>query len=165
MSAILFREATAHDAQPFLDYLAMIGGENHHLAFGPGVSLEQEQAVLKACRESETDDILTAWAADRLMRGRRYNRQTRPRTRHVGILAISVVKAWWGCGVAKRMMDALMTHTRENGAGKMNRGVHADKVKAIQWYKRLGFASEGRRSRAFKVGDELFDEVCMGMEL
>jgi len=94
-----------------------------------------------------------------LMRG------TRSRFRHAADLGLGVRKRFWGLGVGRALMEALIAAAREQGIARIALRVRADNARAIRLYESLGFVHEGRLVGAFVVGNQKYDDLAMALHL
>lgn len=134
-------QAQAEDAAALLEYLKIIGGETENLSFGPeGVpfSVEQEQAYLRS-QENSGDNIQYLAKAHGEIIGTASLNRKQHRMRHRGELGISLKKAYWGCGAASALMEAILVFAKENGFAQLNLEVRSDNIRAIRLYERYGF--------------------------
>lgn len=91
---------------------------------------------------------------------------------HVGVLGIGVHPEVQGLGVGRAMLEHLLTWARSHRdmdggrVRKVELGVRADNLKAIELYKALGFEVEGARRGLVRADDGTFvDSVSMALML
>jgi RimJ/RimL family protein N-acetyltransferase len=90
----------------------------------------------------------------------------RPRLRHTGELAVSVLRAYWGLGVASALIDSLLAWARDTGSiTKVNLRVRTDNRRAIDLYERKGFRFEGRVSKELLVDGVHYDNLLLGLDI
>ena len=133
--------AQAQDAAALLDYLKIIGGETDNLSFGPeGVPLdvEAEQAYLSMQAQSREHLQLLAKVNGEIIGTANLNRKQN-RMHHRAEFGISLKKAWWGCGAASALTEAVLAFARESGVEQVNLEVRSDNARAIALYEKLGF--------------------------
>lgn len=83
---------------------------------------------------------------------------------HVGVLGISIAKAWRGKGLGRPLME----HTLDRGRGLfelVELCAFATNARALALYESLGFRRWGLQPRATRRGDRYIDEVYMQLEL
>jgi ribosomal protein S18 acetylase RimI-like enzyme len=108
----------------------------------------QEQAttqnsILLVAEQGET---IIGWA---ILRGGR-----RLRTRHTGLLGITVLRPWRDRGVGTALMETLLAWAAENPiVEKVKLGVVASNERALHVYRKLGFVEEGRQPHEYKKPD------------
>ena len=121
-SLFVIERARAEDAAALLDYLKIIGGETDNLSFGAeGVplSIEEEQAYLRAQCDSADNAQYFAKVDSEIIGTASLNRRSN-RMSHRGVFGISLKKAWWGCGAASALMEAILAFAKENGFEQLN---------------------------------------------
>ena len=87
------------------------------------------------------------------------------RMRHRGEFGISLKKAWWGCGAASALAEAILAFARENGFEQLNLEVRGDNARAIRLYEKLGFRKLCTFPAFFKIGGEPVDFDLMNLEI
>lgn len=85
----------------------------------------------------------------------------RGKAHHVAWLGILVAEEWHGRGVGRALMQDLLAAADARGIVRVELDVVEDNTRAIEWYRRLGFAEEGRKRKAFDRDGRLLDLVLM----
>ena len=109
-NAFTITRARPEDAAALLDYLKIVGGETDNLSFGAeGVPLapEEEQAYLRTQVDSPDHVQYLARVDGELIGTASLNRKP-GRMRHRGVFGISLKRAWWGCGTASALTEAVL---------------------------------------------------------
>lgn len=166
-SLFVIERARAEDAAALLDYLKFIGGETDNLSFGAeGVplSIEEEQAYLRAQCDSADNAQYFAKVDGEIIGTASLNRRSN-RMSHRGVFGISLKKAWWGCGAASALMEAILAFAKENDFEQLNLEVRSDNARAIRLYKKYGFRKLCTFPRFFKINGEYIDFDLMNLEL
>ena len=156
--------ARAEDGAALLQYLKIIGGD---LSFGPeGVplSVEAEEAYLRA-QEGSADNVQYLARVDGEIIGTASLNRKPNRMRHRGEFGISLKKAWWSCGAASALAEAILAFARENGFEQLNLEVRGDNARAIRLYEKLGFRKLCTFPAFFKIGGEPVDFDLMNLEI
>jgi RimJ/RimL family protein N-acetyltransferase len=163
------RHAEPADAAAMLAYLRQMGSESSFVTFGAeGIPLGEEAEAAHIERVSKADNalFLLALADGGIIGALTFSGGDRSRTRHMGEFGVSVLKAWWGRGVASALLDAFLAWARRGGViRKINLRVRADNARAIALYERLGFVYEGRSTRDLWVDGAFHDALLMGLEI
>jgi len=163
------RRAEPGDAAAILAYLRKMGGESSFVTFGvEGIALDEEAERAFIARVAGRDNaiFLLALAADEIVGTLTFTGGEKPRTRHTGAFGVSVLRDWWGRGVGRALLQALLAWAREGGVvRKINLRVRADNDRAIRLYERLGFVREGRVTRELFVDGQFHDNLLMGLEI
>lgn len=166
-SAYTIERARPEDAAALLDYLKIIGGETDNLSFGPeGVplSVEAEQDYLRAQCGSADNVQYLARVGSEIIGTASLNRKP-GRMRHRGVFGISLKKAWWGCGAASALMEAILAFAKENGFEQLNLEVRSDNARAIHLYEKYGFRKLCTFPAFFKIRGEAVDYDLMNLTL
>ena len=163
----VIERARAEDGAALLQYLKIIGGETNNLSFGPeGVplSVEAEEGYLRA-QEGSADNAQYLAKVDGEIIGTASLNRKPNRMRHRGEFGISLKKAWWGCGAASALAEAILAFARENGFEQLNLEVRGDNARAIRLYEKLGFRKLCTFPAFFKIGGEPVDFDLMNLEI
>lgn len=166
-SLFVIERARAEDAVALLDYLKIVGGETENLSFGAeGVSLdlEAEQDHLRMQSESTDNVQYLAKVKDEIIGTASLNRKHK-RMSHRGVFGITLKKAWWGCGAASALMEAILAFAKENDFEQLNLEVRSDNARAIRLYEKYGFRKLCVFPRFFKINGEYIDFDLMNLEL
>lgn len=153
-NAFTITRARPEDAAALLDYLKIVGGETDNLSFGAdGVPLapEEEQAYLRTQVDSPDHVQYLAVQAGRM--------------RHRGVFGISLKRAWWGCGAASALTEAVLAFARENGFAQLDIEVRSDNVRAIRLYEKFGFRKLCTFPAFFRIGGQDIDFDVMLLQL
>ena len=92
------------------------------------------------------------------------NRKPR-RMSHRGEFGISLKKAWWGCGAASALTEAVLAFAKENGFEQLNLEVRSSNARAIHLYEKYGFRKLCTFPHFFKINGEYIDFDLMNLEL
>ena len=166
-SLFVIERAQPEDAAALLDYLKIAGSETENLSFGAeGVPLDQEaeQAVLRAQYSSSDNAQYLAKVDGEIIGTASLNRSPR-RMSHRGVFGISLKKAWWGCGAASALMEAILAFARENGFEQLNLEVRSDNARAIRLYEKYGFRKLCTFPHFFRINGAYIDFDLMNLEL
>ena len=166
-SLFVIERARPEEAAALLDYLKFIGGETDNLSFGAeGVplDLETEQDYLRSQCESTDNVQYLAKVKDEIIGTASLNRKHK-RMSHRGVFGISLKKAWWGCGAASALMEAILAFAKENGFEQLNLEVRSSNTRAIRLYEKHGFRKLCTFPRFFKINGEYIDFDLMNLEL
>lgn len=161
--------AEKDDVQKIIDYLMKIGGESDFLTFGKGeinLTIEEEEKIIEQCKESNNSLFIIAEIDGIVVSTLNYRGGKRKRIAHTGEFGISVLKDYWGLGIASRMMEYMIDWAKKSEVvRKINLRVRHDNVKAMKLYKKFGFVEEGRITRDFFIKGKFYDSICMGLEI
>lgn len=76
---------------------------------------------------------------------------------------IYVFSKYHGTGTGRELMTYALKHAREIGAKRMLLGTYDQNHRAVAFYQRAGFEKVGERQ--FPVGDQVFNDIVMGVRL
>ena len=85
------------------------------------------------------------------------------RQRHSAILALAVLRAHWGSGVATALLAEALAWSKQAGVTRVELTVHTTNIRAIAVYLRAGFQVEGTRRRSLLVSGRYVDEYLMSV--
>jgi len=145
-SLFVIERARAEDAAALLDYLKIVGGETENLSFGAeGVplDLETERDYLRSQCESADNVQYLAKVYGEIIGTASLNRKPQ-RMSHRGEFGISLKKAWWGCGAASALTEAVLAFAKETLLGELD--IHQDVFPVL-------FYSVTKHSSLFVSGD------------
>ena len=166
-NAFVITRARPEDAAALLAYLKIVGGETDNLSFGAeGVPLstEEEQAYLRAQADSHDHVQYLAKADGEIIGTASLNRKP-GRMRHRGVFGISLKRAWWGCGAASVLTEAVLAFARESGFAQLDIEVRSDNVRAIRLYEKFGFRKLCTFPAFFRIDGQNVDFDVMVLQL
>ena len=85
------------------------------------------------------------------------------RLKHSTTLALGVLSAHWGKGVATAMLNEALSWSRRTGITRVELTVHTTNHRAISLYERAGFQIEGTRRCSLLVSGRYVDEYLMSV--
>ena len=77
----------------------------------------------------------------------------------------SLKRAWWGCGAASALTEAVLAFARENGFAQLDIEVRSDNVRAIRLYEKFGFRKLCTFPAFFRIGGQDIDFDVMLLQL
>ncbi len=167
--ALLVRVVTTADAAPMVNFLKQVAGESDFLSFGQGevgLTVADELAMITKCLHTDNDLFLVAEIEGRIVGNLIFRGGFRVRTRHSGEFGVSVLRDYWGLGIASGLIRALIAWAEQNHwIKKINLKVREDNAGAIRLYRSFGFNEEGRVSRDFCVDGTYYRSILMGLEI
>ena len=166
---LLLREAEAGDASQALAYLNRVGGESDNLLFGKDgfpLPVEQEAAFLDRQRQEEKSLLLVGFVGEELVSIASCDALiARERVSHRASLSVTVRKEFWGLGIGRKAMEALIAFARQAGLEVLQLEVRADNTRAVALYEHLGFEKMGLYRNFMKVNGQGFDAWYMNLYL
>jgi RimJ/RimL family protein N-acetyltransferase len=166
---LLIREARGSDAGAVLEYIDLVCQETDFLTFGPGefkLTQKEEADYLEKSRGAENWLYLLALLEGKIVGSLNFAAGARPRVQHSGEFGTSVLKEYWGIGVASSLLDSLLEWSKNgNIIKKINLRVRADNHRAITLYKRKGFVIEGILKKEIFLDGTYYDHLWLGLEI
>jgi len=165
--ALTIREATAEDAARMIRYVKMVGDETNFLTFSGSefdLSVEAEAAFIASHRTSQNQLFIIGELDGEIVSLLNLSASHKPRLAHYGEIGVSVLRAHWGKGIGRAMMEYMIAWAKETGIiRKINLKVLRENTSAVQLYKKLGFEWEGTLRRDFYLDGQFQDAYCMGL--
>lgn len=84
-----------------------------------------------------------------------------PKTQHVGEVGIGLLQPFRERGFGTALMECAIEWARAQGLEKLTVSTFSTNLRAINLFKKMGFAITGRRYKQYKLGEEHVDEVLM----
>lgn len=158
------REAEERDAATVLAYLALVDRESDNLSREPGesvVSEASERIFLRQCADRPRGVFLSAWHAGQLVACLDLLPPTRQRMAHTGEFGMTVRKAFWGAGIGKALLSAVLAWTGGLGLRVVKLRVVADNASAIALYRSLGFEAWGFFREDMRLKGDVYKDVLL----
>ena len=166
---LLIEKTVPEDAGEVIKYINEISLESENLTITPGEfdkSLDDEKIFIEKVSQSKNCLMISGKIDGKIVSLLNFNASPRKRIRHVGEFGISVKKEFWNMGIGKEMLLYLIDWAKETDIiKKINLMVRKDNLPAIQLYKNFGFEVEGVISRYFKIDNEYYDLLYMGLKI
>ncbi|MGL5641403.1 MAG: GNAT family N-acetyltransferase [Paraclostridium sp.] len=163
----ILRVPRKEDAQNMINYLNQIGGESDFLTFGENqfsVSLEAEEAWIESYRNSENSLLIVTTIEDEIVSISSIPSNKKERTRHNGVLGISILKKYWGEGLGSGLLDFLISWAKSNSITKrIELLVREDNHRAIKLYEKFGFEKEGIHKGDLYVKGVYYNTIIMAL--
>lgn len=144
---VLLRSAEEKDAEALIDYMKITAAETPFLLREPdeiSLTIEQEQAFIKAKKDSENELLLIAETGGRhignasLMSAGGFKRY-----RHRCEIAIALYQEYCGLGIGKAMLEMVFDIAKKAGYEQAELEVIANNKPAIALYEKIGFQKYG----------------------
>lgn len=165
---LTIREARTGDAQLFIDYLKKVGSESDFLTFNGDeirVTANYEESFIRANINTYNCLLIMAEVDGKVVGNLHFGGGVRLRTRHAGEFGITVIKEYWGLGIGSYLMENMIEWAKESEIRKINLKVRSDNKRAIELYKKFGFAEEGLLTREFYMNGVFYDILAMGLKI
>jgi RimJ/RimL family protein N-acetyltransferase len=111
------------------------------------------------------DFVIGAFDAAALVGTAGFHRDTRPKTRHKGIIwGVYVTASHRGQGIGRAMLAAALDRLRTcSGLRQVQLAVATTQIAAVSMYRSLGFETFGLERDAINVAGEFVDEYWMAL--
>lgn len=142
----LIRTADEKDAWQLSEVRLQVDGETENMDRERGEAYIDEQGfkqIIKRDMESIHNLFLVAEVSGKIVGFSRCEGNDLKRTAHKVEFGVCVLKEFWGFGIGKNLLQESIRCADENGIKKMVLSVLETNDKAIELYKRFGFAVEG----------------------
>jgi len=165
---ITLRSAEEKDAESLIAYLKITSAETPFLIREPEeitLSIEQEQAFIRAKKNSENELLLIAETEGRhigncsLMSMGGYRRYS-----HRCDIAIALYQEYCGLGIGKAMLETVLELAEKAGYEQAELEVIADNKSAIALYEKLGFKIYGTFPDNMKYKDSSYADAYWMMK-
>lgn len=92
-------------------------------------------------------------------------RGTRDAEAHSGVLGMGIIPGCRDRGLGRRLILATIAEARAAGMHRIELHAHADNLRAIALYEKVGFSHEGVARDAIRIDGRYVDSVLMAMIL
>jgi RimJ/RimL family protein N-acetyltransferase len=161
---LIVRTALEADAPAIHELFRAVYGETEFLSRYRDEVPDSFELVTKRVKghlEADKSLFLVATFDDRMVALANLAWQDLRHFNHAAELAISVLKEFWGSGVGRRLMQALIDWADDRGLLRVHLEVAANNQRAIRLYRGFGFEVEGRLRAQRKHGNAFVDGLVM----
>lgn len=166
--ALFISKASTNEANELISFLNAVGGESDFLTFGKDefpLSVKEERQFISTCVKHDQCLMLVGKIDKKIVSQLYLDRSSNPRLSHIGDIALSVKKEYWGNGIGTHMISAAIAWATKHAITKLQLQVRTDHVTAIQLYKKFGFHIEGTLKQAIKINQVEYDNYLMSVIL
>ncbi len=165
---IKIREIEVEDYKELLDFMKKVKGETNFLLGYPDeikLSYEDEKEHIKKVKTSETSNYFVVMKNNKMIGCIGFNGNTARKMKHYGTIGISVLKEYWGRGVATALLEKLISWSKEKGIKKINLDVFENNERAIKLYEKFGFKLEGCIEDGIFDGENYINLLVYGLKI
>lgn len=165
---IKIREIEVEDYKELLDFMKKVKGETNFLLGYPDeikLSYEDEKEHIKKVKTSETSNYFVVMKNNKMIGCIGFNGNTARKMKHYGTIGISVLKEYWGRGVATALLEKLISWSKEKGIKKINLDVFENNERAIKLYEKFGFKLEGCIEDGIFDGENYINLLMYGLKI
>ena len=166
---IVLVEATLVDAEEMAKYAKCVFSETEFLSHGKesNPTKESQEKYISLSIENDRMLILLAKIDNKIVgMGNITQKSANIRFCHRAGLGISVLKDWWGKGIASALMIELIKFAKKTKYEQIELSVVDTNVSAIALYKKFNFIQTGTTRHAMKYSDGSYaDFIEMQLDL
>ena len=165
---IKIREIEVEDYKELLDFMKKVKGETNFLLGYPNeikMSYEDEKEHIKKVKSSETSNYFVVMKNNKIIGCIGFNGNTARKMKHYGTIGISVLKEYWGRGIATTLLEKLISWSKEKGIKKINLDVFENNERAIKLYEKFGFKLEGCIEDGIFDGENYINLLVYGLKI
>ena len=165
---IKIREIEVEDYKELLDFMKKVKGETNFLRGYPNeikLSYEDEKEHIKKVKTSETSNYFVVMKNNKMIGCIGFNGNTARKMKHYGTIGISVLKEYWGRGIATALLEKLISWAKEKGIKKINLDVFENNKRAIKLYEKFGFKLEGCIEDGIFDGENYINLLVYGLKI
>ena len=169
MGEVLYREATAEDAEELVEFYNRVGGETTYLSFEKDeypMDAEELRVSITETAKSPNNVMLAAVAEGRIVGVGTISSSWKIKARHEGELGIVVDMAHQAQGLGSEIIRRLLEWARGNHiTTRVMLDTRCDNEVAVKLYEKFGFEIEGRLKNSTLLDGTYYDLYVMGMML
>ena len=165
---IKIREIEVEDYKELWDFMKKVKGETNFLLGYPDeikLSYEDEKEHIKKVKTSETSNYFVVMKNNKMIGCIGFNGNTARKMKHYGTIGISVLKEYWGRGIATTLLEKLISWSKEKGIKKINLDVFENNERAIKLYEKFGFKLEGCIEDGIFDGENYINLLVYGLKI
>ena len=167
---LLVRNAVASDARALRETMQRTHAETDYLLSYPdeqSVDEGQEACSLAETERSDNEVELVAVVDGKIVGSAGFTAVGgRRKVLHRARFGISILKAHWGLGIGRVLMETSIDCAHRAGYTQLELDVVADNERALSLYRRAGFEEYGRNPRGYRSAAAGYQElVHMRLEL
>ena len=160
------REAHTEDAEKVIRYIIKASDETDFMLSGSDereLDVKKEEEFLQSIQKSITTkmflyEIDTEIAGICNLKG-----IDKVRVKHRVNLGISVLKKYWGKGIAKKLILNAIEYCKNNSIKKIELTVRTDNERALILYRNIGFVVEGELKKFFCIDGVYYNCYMMAL--
>lgn len=160
----IIRIAQPQDARAMLGVCQRVGSETPYLTFGANglnLTVEQEIEVIKKYQQSENSLLVVAEVDEQLVGIANISAFNSEKQQHVAEIGISLIREYWGYGLASMMMEMLLEFAEHSALKVITLEVVQENQPAIKLYERFGFQKVGSLSKRLRQDCDYYDVYIM----
>lgn len=159
------RQIEIQDAESLIKFFSQLDVETEFMLFEVGerpISLSQQIEYIKTLNTSENEKIFIAIDQQHIVGFIALSRKPFNKVKHCFQLVIGILKNYHGKNLANALYRYAESWAMAQGVIRIELTVIQDNIAAIKFYEKLGFKTEGIRSKSMFYQGQLLDERYMG---
>lgn len=159
------RQIQQQDGASFIEFFKQLDVETEFMLFEVGerpISLSQQIEYIKTLNTSENEKIFIAVDQQHIVGFIALSRKPFSKVKHCFQLVIGILKNYHGKNLARELYHCAESWAIAQGAIRIELTVIQDNIAAIKFYEKLGFKTEGIRTKSIFYQGQLLDERYMG---
>jgi len=165
MDNINIREIKISDSEEFVIFLNIVSDETNFLLSSSkerNLDVEKEAKIIRNIKREKKSTLFIAEFEERIIGscGLHFNKS--PKIAHRADFGISLLKDFWGKGIATRLAEHTINHAKIIDLKKIELTVRVDNERAMKLYSKLGFEIEGEIKKYFCINDQYYNAYIMG---
>lgn len=160
------REAHIKDAENVVNYIKKVSDETNFMISDSTereLDVKKEEEFLQNIQKSIITKMFLYEINKKIVGICNLRGINKSRIKHRVNLGISVLKEYWGNGIAKKLINYAINYCRENSIKKIELTVRTDNERALKLYKSFGFFIEGEIKSFFCINDIYYNCYLMGL--
>ncbi|PKK87163.1 MAG: N-acetyltransferase [Tenericutes bacterium HGW-Tenericutes-8] len=157
----LFRSPVDEDAKAMLSFIKALSTETDNVLYYPEeIQLDEaaELSFLKAINQSPNSIMIVALVDGAIAGNCQIRYKDKLKNKHRAVVAIGLLKAFWGLGIATSLFEAMIVHAKAMGILQLELEVFEGNKRAIQLYEKMGFRVVAEIPNAIKYKDGRFEK-------
>lgn len=158
------RKATREDAKALYELRLLLCQETNFMlptAIELASNMDDEIGKLKNLTENQSVLLLVSEDKNDLTGYLLCRRYLSQKLSHVASLVMGTRRASWGSPTASRLFAQMISWANEKSIHRLELTVMSDNQRAVSFYRKLGFLTEGQREKAIYDQDRFFHELYM----
>ena len=159
------RGAHLGDEEGLVQLFAALDSESPFMLYGLGdreTSIQEQALLIQSFAQSNSSILMIAEEESQIVGYISGHCGTAPRDHHALVLALGVIKPYWGKSVGKALLNGLERWAKARGVRRMELAVVEENIRARKLYEKVGFEYEGTRRNSFLLDGHLKNELWMG---
>ena len=160
------REAHIEDAEKVIKYIIKVSDETNFMMSGSAereLDVKKEEEFLQSIQKSVTTKMFLYEIDAEIAAICNLKGIDKVRVKHRVNLGISVLKTYWGKGIAKKLILHAIEYCKSNSIKKIELTVRTDNERALKLYKNIGFVIEGELKDFFCIDGVYYNCYIMAL--